>query len=162
MDDQLLNNDDNKGAYTYKVKNLLLPFAILVLHVPAQGAHGDKYQLLQLYITLAKQWLLHGSVDRIALVPKEPMARRLTVNEVIESDLDSSFDGESEIEKDPSFLYPSASRTQTTRHARLHANVSSHALHLYQFHVPSTIHFSLPQAHQTQFRIRAKSSSSTP
>ena len=66
----------------------LLPFELL--HAPAQGAHGGKYQLLELITSLAKQLLSHASVDRIAPVPKEPMARRLTVHKVIESVLDTS------------------------------------------------------------------------
>ena len=78
---------------------------LALLHAPVQGVHGGKYHLLELTTSLAKQWLSYASVDRIAPVPKEPMARRLMVNKVIESTLDPSYDGESGIE-DPSFPLP--------------------------------------------------------
>ena len=107
----------------------------------------SKYQLLELTIAtcLAKQWLSHASVDRIAPVPKEPMARRLTLNKVIESVLDSSYDDESGIEN-PSFPLPSASGTRTMRHARLHEIYTNPT-------PPALLISALPQTDQTRLRI---------
>ena len=46
--------------------------------------------MLELTTSLAKWRVSHASVNRVASVAKEPMARRLTVHKVIESVLDRS------------------------------------------------------------------------
>ena len=46
--------------------------------------------MLELTTSLVKRRASYASVNRVASVPKEPMARRLTVHKVIESVLDPS------------------------------------------------------------------------